>query len=70
MFGLVVDYFYRIETTACNHIKYMKSMGKMSGCKFGQTLVSQLPYYDNRRKHVKPAPKHSGNKTKKPNYLK
>lgn len=48
----------------------MKSMGKMSGCQFTQTLTNQSPIFDNRRKHRKPVPKHSGNKIKKPNYLK
>jgi hypothetical protein len=45
-------------------------MSKMSGSKFGQQLVDQTPVFDKRRKHNKPVAKHSGNRYRKPNYLK
>lgn len=43
---------------------------KTSGCQFDQRLVNQKPIFDNRRKHRKPAVKHSGNTAKKVKFLK
>lgn len=43
---------------------------KTTGQKFPNPLVNQKPVFDNRRRHRKPALKHSGNLPKKVKFLK
>lgn len=48
----------------------MSNKSTMSGCQYKQPLVNQTPIFDNRRKHRKPAMKHSGNLPRKPKWVK
>lgn len=48
----------------------MNLKGSTSGCQFKQSLVSQTPIFDQRRKHKRAGTKHSGNLPRKPKWIK